>query len=124
APVPEEVSVYGSRYTFGLAPTAEPKRLSSSYIDQIPGGHDDTFRATTLLPGVASNGSSQPYIRGASLDDVLVRFDGVSIVAPYHVKDFHGPVSAFADSVVDRVDVYSGGYPVRYGTRSGGVIDI
>jgi len=25
---------------------------------------------------------------------------------------------------VERIEVYSGGFPVRYGTRSGGVIDI
>ncbi len=33
-------------------------------------------------------------------------------------------ISAFDPEAVERIDVYSGGFPVRYGTRSGGVIDI
>ena len=123
-PALDEISVYASRYTFGSGATAEPQVLPNSYIEQVPGGHDDAMRAARLLPGVVSNGSARPYIRGSSLDDVLVQFDGVALAAPYHLKDFQSPVSAFDNAVIDRVDIYSGGYPVRYGTRSGGVIDI
>lgn len=124
APALDEISVYASRYTFGSGATAEPQVLPNSYIEQVPGGHDDAMRAVRLLPGVVSNGSARPYIRGSSLDDVLVQFDGVALAAPYHLKDFQSPVSAFDNAIIDRVDIYSGGYPVRYGTRSGGVIDI
>jgi outer membrane receptor protein involved in Fe transport len=82
------------------------------------------MRATRVLPGVATNGSSRPYIRGSLLDDVLVQFDGVPLGDPFHLKDFQNLISAFDASAVDRIEVFSGGFPVRYGTRSGGVIDI
>jgi hypothetical protein len=120
----EEISVYASQYTLGGDATAEPKGISNTDIDRMPGDHDNALRATRLLPGVASNGSSRVYIRGSSLDDALVEFDGVPLADPFHMKDFQSLLSAFDTAAVDRMDVYSGGFPVRYGTRSGAVIDI
>ena len=119
-----EISVYASQYTLGASDTGEPKSFSSVDIDRIPGDHDNALRATRLLPGVASNGSSRAYVRGSSLDDVLVEFDGVALFDPFHMKDFQSLLSAFDTAAIDRMDVYSGGFPVQYGTRSGAVIDI
>ncbi|HEY6923719.1 MAG TPA: TonB-dependent receptor, partial [Steroidobacteraceae bacterium] len=119
-----EISVYASQYTLGGSDTGEPKSFSSVDIDRIPGDHDNALRATRLLPGVASNGSSRAYIRGSSLDDVLLEFDGVTLFDPFHMKDFQSLLSAFDTEAIDRMDVYSGGFPVQYGTRSGAVIDI
>jgi outer membrane receptor protein involved in Fe transport len=58
------------------------------------------------------------------VDDVLVLFDGVPLADPFHLKNFQSLVSAFDPEAVERIEVYSGGFPVRYGTRSGGVINI
>ena len=120
----DEISVYASQYTFGMDETGEPKSLSSVDIDRIPGDDANALRATRLLPGVASNGSSRAYIRGSPLDDVLIRFDGVSLSDPFHMKDFQSLLSAFDTAAIDRMDVYSGGFPARYGTRSAAVIDV
>jgi hypothetical protein len=119
-----EISVYASQYTLGASDTGEPKSFSSVDIDRIPGDQDNALRATRLLPGVANNGSSRAYIRGSPLDDVLVEFDGVPLFDPFHMKDFQSLLSAFDTAAIDRMDVYSGGFPVQYGTRSGAVIDI
>ncbi len=124
AAVLEEISVYASQYTLGEAPTGEPKSFSSSEIDRIPGDQDNALRATRLLPGVASSGSSRTYIRGSSLDDVLIEFDGVALSDPFHMGDFQSLLSAFDTEAISRMDIYSAGFPVRYGTRSGAVIDI
>jgi len=120
----EEISVYASQYTLGEGATGEPKSFSSSDIDRIPGDEDNALRATRLLPGVASNGSSRAYIRGSPLDDVLIQFDGVSLCDPFHMRDFQSLLSAFDTAAISRMDLYSGGFPVRYGARSGAVIDI
>lgn len=119
----EEVSVYASRHALAIHP-AEVKPLSRAQIGDLPGTQDDALRATRALPGIVSNGSARPYIRGSALNDVLVLFDGVTLADPFHLKNFQSLVSAFSSLAVDRVEVYSGGFPVRYGTRSGGVIDI
>ena len=68
--------------------------------------------------------SGRPYIRGSLADDVLVRYDGITLLDPFHLKNFQSLISAIDPAAVERIEVFSGGFPVRYGTRSGGVIDI
>lgn len=119
-----DISVFASRYEFGAAAPGAPASLVRSDIDRIPGAESDPIRATRATPGLATNLSSRPYVRGAFLDDVLVRFDGIPLVDPFHFRNFQNLVSAFDGSAIDRIDVYTGGFPVRYGTRSAAVIDI
>jgi outer membrane receptor protein involved in Fe transport len=123
-PPMEEISVYASRYAIQGAAVADPLHLSGKDIKTIPGSHDDALRALKALPGLASNASARPYIRGSLADDVLVRYDGITLLDPFHLKNFQSLVSAIDPAGVDRIEVFSGGFPVRYGTRSGGVIDI
>jgi outer membrane receptor protein involved in Fe transport len=119
----DEVSVYASRYAIegGLA---EPHELSPTDIERVPGSHDDALRALRSLPGIASNASARPYIRGSLSEDVLVRYDGIGLLDPFHFKNFQSLISAIDPAAIERIEVFSGGFPVRYGTRSGGVIDI
>jgi outer membrane receptor protein involved in Fe transport len=121
---PVEVSVYASRYDLGGEDLGEPRFLTTTQIEQVPGSQDDVLRAVRVIPGVASNLSTRPYIRGSFVDDILVQFDGVPLADPFHLKNFQSPISAFDPAAVERIEVYSGGFPVRYGTKSGGVIDI
>jgi len=119
----EEISVYASRYAIdgGLA---EPREVSPTDIERVPGSHDDALRALHSLPGIATNASARPYIRGSLSEDVLVRYDGIGLLDPYHLKNFQSLISAIDPAGIERIEVFSGGFPVRYGTRSGGVIDI
>jgi hypothetical protein len=120
----QEISVYASRYSIEGREVAQPRQLSSSDIDVVPGSHDDALRALKSLPGLASNASGRPYIRGSLEDDVLVRYDGITLLDPFHLKNYQSLISAVDPAGVERIEVFSGGFPVRYGTRSGGVIDI
>jgi outer membrane receptor protein involved in Fe transport len=119
----EEISVYASRYAIdgGLA---EPREVSPTDIERVPGSHDDALRALHSLPGIATNASARPYIRGSLSEDVLVRYDGIALLDPFHFKNFQSLISAIDPAGIERIEVFSGGFPVRYGTRSGGVIDI
>ncbi|HEU4779719.1 MAG TPA: TonB-dependent receptor [Steroidobacteraceae bacterium] len=129
APVPvsdepmDEVSVYASRYAIdgGLA---EPRKMSPTDIERVPGSHDDSLRALHSLPGIASNASARPYIRGSLSEDVLVRYDGIPLLDPFHLKNFQSLISAIDPAGIEHIEVFSGGFPVQYGTRSGGVIDV
>ena len=120
----QEISVYASRYSMDGRAVNDPRALSSGDIDAVPGAHDDALRALKSLPGLASNASGRPYIRGSLADDVLVRYDGITLVDPFHLKNYQSLISAIDPAAVERIEVFSGGFPVRYGTRSGGVIDI
>jgi outer membrane receptor protein involved in Fe transport len=117
------VSVYASRYAIEGA-LAEPTSLSPTDIERVPGSHDDALRALHSLPGLASNASGRPYIRGSLSEDVLVRYDGIPLLDPFHLKNFQSLISAIDPAGIERIEVFSGGFPVRYGTRSGGVIDV
>jgi len=123
API-EVISVYASRYSISGPGVTGPLELSSGDIEVVPGSHDDALRALKTLPGLASNASGRPYIRGSLADDVLMRYDGITLIDPFHLKNFQSLISAIDPAGVERIEVFSGGFPVRYGTRSGGVIDV
>ena len=123
-PVLDEVTVYASRYAMDGSALYDGKLQTQSDIQSIPGTHDDPLRALRALPGLATSVSSRPYIRGSLADDVLVRYDGVVLIDPFHLKNFQSLYGAIDPMAVESMEVYSGGFPVRYGTRSGGVIDI
>jgi outer membrane receptor protein involved in Fe transport len=120
----DEVSVFASRYVFEDTAIGEPASFTESDLQQMPGSQQDALRAIRASPGLATNLSSRPYIRGAFLDDVLVQFDGIPLVDPFHFKSFQSLISAFDPAAVGRIDVYTGGFPVNYGTRSAGVFDL
>ncbi|MFI4891125.1 MAG: TonB-dependent receptor plug domain-containing protein [Steroidobacterales bacterium] len=120
----EEISVFASRYAFGDTALSEPYSMTGSSVAQSPGSSDDALRALRTAPGIATNVSSQPYVRGAFLNDVLVQFDGVALTDPFHFKKFQSVISALDPSAIDRMNVYTGGFPVEFGTRSAAVIDL
>jgi len=120
----DEVAVFASRYVLEDQSASQAVSLGHHDLEQVPGAHDDVMRAIRTVPGLADNFSSRPYIRGAFVEDVLVRFDGIPMIDPFHFKNFQNLISAFDPATVDRIDVYTGGFPVKYGTRSAGVIDI
>jgi hypothetical protein len=120
----DEVAVFASRYVLGDESISESASFGRDELEQAPGAQEDAMRAIRTVPGLANNLSSRPYVRGAFLEDVLVRFDGIPMVDPFHFKNFQNLISAFDPATVERIDVYTGGFPVKYGTRSAGVIDV
>ncbi len=120
----DEVAVFASRYVFEDQASVVQSSFGHDDLEQMPGAQGDVMRAIRTVPGLANNLSSRPYVRGAFLEDVLVRFDGIPMVDPFHFKNFQNLVSAFDPATVERMDVYTGGFPVRFGTRSAATFDI
>jgi TonB-like protein/TonB-dependent receptor-like protein len=117
-PVPgvEEVTVRGAR--------AEPSRtvtLTRNEVRQIPGAFGDPFRAVEIMPGVTPVVSGLPFffVRGAPPGNVGYYLDGVRIPLLFHVGA--GP-SVVHPGLIQRVDLYPGGYPARFGRFSGGIV--
>lgn len=115
----DEVEVTGER------PLQSPGRqsLGGAEIQRVPGTAGDALRALQSLPavGVANDFSGALYIRGGSDEDNLYYFDRVPIGYPYH---FGGIVSSLSSEVIERIDVYAGGYGAEFGVDSQAVIDI
>ncbi|HEY3594666.1 MAG TPA: TonB-dependent receptor plug domain-containing protein, partial [Polyangiaceae bacterium] len=114
--VPQEVTVRGTR--------PEPSRsvsLSRAEVRQIPGTFGDPFRAVEAMPGVTPIVSGLPFffIRGAPPGDAGYFLDGIRVPVLFHVGI--GP-SVVHPALIDRVDLYPGGYPARFGRYSGGIV--
>ncbi len=118
----EDVAVFASRYEFTADASGEPYEFEGRQFDQVPGAQEDAMRALRTAPGFATNLSARPYVRGALLDDVLIEFDDIPLSDPFHFRNFQSVISAFDPSMISRADVFTGGFPVAYGTRSGAVI--
>src|SRR6185295_10876974 len=114
-PVPIEVTVSGQR----------PEPLAQSFtraeVRQLPGAFGDAFRAIEALPGVTPIASGVPffYVRGAPPGNVGYFLDGIRLPLLYHLA--LGP-SVVNPAMVDKVDLYPGGYPARFGRFAGGIV--
>ncbi len=74
-----------------------------------------------ILPGVTPIVSGLPffYIRGAPPGNVGYYLDGVRVPYLFHVAV--GP-SIVNPALVERVDLYSGGYPAQFGRYAGAIV--
>lgn len=121
----EEVVVVSSRYALEPSRGSSLHLLTAYDLETIPEFGDDALRTASYLPGTATIGlSARPYIRGGLQDETLVVFNNVELLEPFHLKDFQSVFSSFNPSLVDTVEVYTGGFPARYGDRMSGVMDI
>ncbi len=112
---PIEVVVKGNR------PAPGASSMGRAEVRQLPGAFGDPFRAIESMPGVTPIVSGLPffYVRGAPPGNVGYFFDGVRVPYLYHVG--LGP-SVIHPGLVDRVDLYPGGYPAQYGRYAGGIV--
>lgn len=126
APTPiDAVVVSASHYLFGDGPALPPTVLTAAELESMPDIGEDPVRAVARLPGVASQDfSSRFHLRGGTDEETLVRFDDLRLYNPYHLKDFFGVFSSIDPAIVSDIRVYTGGFPVAFGDRSSGVVDI
>lgn len=121
----EEIIVAASRYEIRRAQTTPSWRISDFSLENLPNMGDDTLRATSRLPGMASSGwSALSNVRGGEIGETLVRLDGLRLHQPFHLKDFQNVFSAIDPRIVESIDIYTGGFPASFGDRMSGVIDV
>ncbi len=105
----------------GEKPPPSVFTLSRAEVRQIPGTLGDPFRALETLPGVVPVVSGLPYfyVRGAPPGNVGYYLDGVRVPYLFHVGV--GP-SVVNPAMVERVHLYSGGYPAELGRFAGAIV--
>jgi len=112
---PTEITIVGKRSPPGVS------TLTRAEVRQLPGAFGDPFRAIEALPGVTPIVSGVPffYVRGAPPGNIGYFLDGVRVPYLYHVG--LGP-SVIHPAMVERVDLFPGGYPAQFGRFAGGII--
>src|SRR5262249_7177319 len=110
-----EVTVRGDQPAPGVT------SMSRAEVRLLPGAFGDPFRAVEMLPGVPPLISGLPYfyVRGAPPGNVGYFLDGIRVPMLYHLGA--GP-SVIHPAMIDRVDLYPGGYPARFGRFAGGIV--
>jgi outer membrane receptor protein involved in Fe transport len=120
----EEVVVSTSRYALASGGTAAGTLMTQQDVDALPRLGDETLRAVHRLPGAASNGfSGLAAIRGGDPNETQIVLDGMQLVEPFHLKNFLSPVSLLDARMLESLEIYSGGFPVQYGTRMSAVVE-
>ncbi len=122
----ESIIVTGSMHKYAKTElTGSSRVLAADQLNALPAIGFDAIRLTNRLPGSSSMGvSARPRIRGGLQDELLVLQDGIELLEPFHLADFHSAYSAIDLFTVDTIEVYTGGFPSRYGNRMSGVLDI
>ncbi len=126
APTPLDlVVVTASTYLFGGDAPSDSSVFSADDLEMLPEIGEDPLRALARLPGIARQDfSSRMYLRGGADDETLVRFDDLRLYDPFHFKDFYGIFSAIDPGIISDIRVYTGGFPVTFGDRSSGVVEV
>ncbi len=86
-------------------------------------GETDVLRSLQSISGVSSTGegSSGFNVRGGNTDENLIFQDGNLIMNPVHALGFF---SLFHPDLVNKVTLYKGGVPAKYGGRLSSVLDV
>lgn len=126
SPVLETVIVTGSLHQFPrVGASSSAHSFTAQDLALVPTLASDVMRAALHLPGMSSMGvSAKPRIRGGLQDELLVIQDGVELLEPFHLADYHSAYSSIDYLTIESLDVYTGGFPSRYGNRMSGVMDI
>lgn len=99
--------------------------LSPKDISSLPSfaGESDFMKVMQLLPGVSagSEAGNDLFVRGGGDGQNLILLDGVPV---YNIDHVYGFLSVFNSSAISHLNIYKGGFPVRYGGRLSSVIDV
>lgn len=123
-PTLEEIVVVATRHRLESR-SRESRTLELQELETIPSLGRDALRATSQLPGMASQGiSARNYVRGGNIDEVLYRIEGAPLIEPFHMSEFMSLLSVVNPDAVGAIDLYSAGFPASLGSRLVGVMDI
>ena len=121
----DHIIVVASRYELQGEGMSSRHLIGEGQLNDTPSFGGDSLRIVHRLPGAASIGvTAKPNVRGGSDDELLVVFDGVELIEPFHLRDFQSMFSSFHPQTIQSIEFFTGGFPARYGNKLSGVLDI
>lgn len=120
-----EVVVSTSRYAFDRSGTYSSFSIAGDTLAAQPVLGEDAIRALGRLPGIAQSGiSAQSSVRGGEAGELLMLLDGFPLRQAFHMPGYQSVFGVLDPSLVADAEIFTGGFPVRYGNRMGGVFDL
>lgn len=120
-----EVVVSTSRYAADRSGALGSVSIHGDTLAVQPVIGEDALRALGRLPGMAQNGvSAQSSIRGSETGELLTLLDGFPVRQAFHIPGYQSVFGVLDPGLIDEAVVYTGGFPVQYGNRMGGVFDL
>lgn len=112
-------SAFSSSVDVVAAPPASAPaavEVAPTQVLRTPGALDNVFRTLQTLPGVSATEEfgSRLAVRGGAPDQNLTMMDGVEIHDPFRL---FGLTSAFNPETIQRFELATGGFSVKYGDR-------
>ena len=121
-PLLNQVVVQTSRYQTRISSSRTAQRAA---LENSPETHNDAVRALQVIPGTTAAGyTARTHVRGSRDDEVLYRYDGVTLHEPYHLKELQSLFSPVDPLAVDSVTAWTGLAPIKYGNAIGGVVSM
>ena len=119
----ESITVSASRYEIGRDVAASRFLIDRRTIQTMPDVGEDPMRAVHRLPGAAASGASaKTHFRGGEESEVGIVLNGQRLFDPFHVRDYQNIFSTIDSRAIGGVEVFTGGFPVRYGDRMSGFV--
>jgi len=120
----DDYAGFGATAVIDAPPREVIKRtIDKDELTRIPGTRGDALRAVEILPGIARPpfGVGLLIVRGAAPQDSEFFIDGTSVPLIYH---FGGLTSVYNSYMLEEIDFYPGNFSVRYGRRTGGILEV
>lgn len=122
----ESITVYGKTANSSITRTEIGGNvMDMKMIRRIPAflGEVDVIKALQLLPGITSTseGSSGFSVRGGAPDQNLVMLESAPILSTSHAMGFF---PLFNNDAIEKVTIYKGDIPAKYGGRLSSILDI
>ena len=105
-----------------LTEKASKLTLSATELTKAAGSGGDPLKAITALPGIvpAEEGSAEVYMRGSNGNENITWVNNAPVGYLYHFGGFQSTINP---ALIEDINVFLGGFPVRYGDALGGAID-
>ena len=100
--------------------------ISPEQVRNMPTPMPDALRALRVLPGVVTNNelSNQFSVRGGGFNENLFFLNGFEIFLPFRPRTGEQEgLSLINPDMTERLTLYAGGFPVRYGGKLASAVD-
>lgn len=110
-----------------VSPDAGVYTLDPKTAQRIPSPLSDGLRAIHVLPGVATSTetSYQYSVRGGGYNENLYFIDGFEVYLPFRTRQGEQEGLGIVNlDMADRMTLYAGGFPARYGGKLSSALDV